>query len=200
MAFSMCARCGQRLPDDVLQGLCAFCLLNATSTREYTTVNVLGRGRHGTIYLAEEWPARRVAVKVLHGGERPDRPLERLERVSRTLATMAHPLISGYIALGVTNDSRPYIVRNFVRGTPITLHCRQRQADASTRRQFMATLFEIVADARRCGLVHGGLVPANIFVVNHDGELTVNVTDFGVRDGCLDDDNMALDTLGTALM
>jgi hypothetical protein len=48
--------------------------------------------------------------------------------------------------------------------------------------------------------VHGGLAPSNIFVVSHNGELTVNVTDFGVRDACLDDDNLALDTLGRALM
>src|SRR5215212_6480919 len=98
MTGHRCPRCDQ--PLFAAAGavpMCAYCLLRAGASRNYTCVNVLGQGEHGTVYLAEQQATRRlVALKVLHGASAPV-TLSRLQQYQKLLAALAHPNASAIV-------------------------------------------------------------------------------------------------------
>src|SRR5207244_1178420 len=100
--------CGQLLMHSAFQGLCAFCLLNATWEYDYTIVNILGQGEHGTVFLAEQQPARRlVALKVLNRDSAGAEVVDRLRSQLRALSALAHPNTAPMLAVGVTDERHP---------------------------------------------------------------------------------------------
>ena len=184
----------------MLAGLCPVCLLGAGTHRDYTIVNILGRGENGTIYLAEQHPAHRlVTLKLLHEVSEANAVLERLQRQRRALATLAHPHAARYVDIGVTGGRRPYVIREYLRGAPITVHCEQSQSDRTTRRRLLANVVDVIAQAHRGGITHGGLTASNVFIINRGGEPLVKVMDFGVRPASPADDIAALERLTAAL-
>src|SRR5436190_9566457 len=132
MTSVVCPQCGQSRERAMLGGLCPFCLLSEGMHVEYTIVNLLGRGENGTIYLAEQQPTHcLVTLKLLNEVSEGDAVVERLQRQRHELATLAHPNAARCIDVGLTRDRRPYVIREYLRGTPITVHCEQSQSDRS---------------------------------------------------------------------
>jgi eukaryotic-like serine/threonine-protein kinase len=184
----------------MLAGLCPCCLLGAGLHHEYTIVNILGRGENGTTYLAEQHPAHRlVTLKLLHAVSEDNAVLERLQRQRRALAAWAHPQATRYIDIGVTGDRRPYVIREYLRGAPITAHCEQSQSDRTARQRLLANVVDVIAQAHRAGITHGGLTASNVFIISRGGEPLVRVMDFGVRPASPADDIAALERLTAAL-
>jgi serine/threonine protein kinase len=174
--------------------------LAAASDREYTSITVLGCGQHGTLYLAQEWPTLRlVTIKVCNASHDEASTIERLQAVSRVLRRFAHPLTAEYLDVGLTRDRRPYVIRPFVPGIPIIAYCHRQRLSVFTRERLLAKLGELVAHAHESGLVHGGLTSPNVLVTDQNGEPMVKVTDFGLRDGCITDDDAALGRMRSAL-
>ena len=200
MPSAVCPQCGQCPVHAILGGLCPFCLLSAGRNYEYTIVNVLGRGDNGTIYLAEQRPTHRlVTLKLLNEVSDGDAVVERLQYQRHALATLAHPVAARFVDVGLTGDRRPYVIREYLRGTPITVHCEQSQSDRSTRQRLLASVFDVIAHAHRHGITHGGLKASNVFVINPHREPTVRVMDFGLRGARPADDAAALERLTAAL-
>jgi serine/threonine protein kinase len=201
MASAVCSDCRQRHVLGMLEGLCPFCLFRAGRQSDYTLVNVLGRGDSGTIYLAERQLTHAlVTVKVLNQPSEVDVAVERLRRQQQALALLAHPNAVEWVDVGLTTDGRPYVIRDYLRGAPITRYCEQAQSDRSARRGLVDQVFDVVAHAHRCGITHGRLKPSNVFVLMVAGEPTVKVMDFGLRPARPGDDDAALERLSTTVL
>lgn len=200
MVSAICPQCGQCPVQAMFGGLCPACLLREGTHYEYTIVTVLGRGEHGMIYLAEQQPTHcLVTLKVLNEVSDGDALVERLQRQRHALATLAHPNAARCLDVGLTADRRPYVIREYVRGAPITVHCERSQSDRSTKQRFLASAFDVIAQAHGRGITHGGLKPSNVFIVNRRGESMVTVMDFGVRRAVPTDDAAALERLTASL-
>jgi serine/threonine protein kinase len=201
MAGPVCPQCGQLLLPSATEGLCAFCLLSATWEYDYTIVNILGQGEHGTVFLAEQQPARRLVVlKVLNHHSGRGEAVERLRGQQKALAALAHPNIAPMLAVGFTDERHPYVVTEYVRGIPITVFCERSQSDGPTRRQLLDTVSHVIRSAHDCRITHGGIKPSNVLVLRRTGGPAVRVVDFGLRAAEPKDDVAALERLTGALL
>jgi serine/threonine protein kinase/tetratricopeptide (TPR) repeat protein len=155
----------------------------------YTLVRQLGEGGMGTVYLAEK-PAEdfrhRVAVKLLKTDGPGDALMERFRDEQRILAALNHPNIARFYDGGLTEDRHPYIVMEWIDGTPIDRYCDEHQLDLDARLELVETVCRAVEHAHHNLIVHRDLKPSNILVTD-DG--TVKLLDFGVAK-LLDPDNL----------
>jgi serine/threonine protein kinase len=183
------------------EGLCAFCLLSATWEHDYTIVNIIGQGEHGTVFLAEQHPTRHlVALKVLNGDSGGGQAVERLRAHRKALAELAHPNTALMLAVGVTDERHPYVVTEYVRGVPITIYCERTQSDAPARRQLLDTVSDVIRCAHERGITHGGITASNVLVLRRPHGPVVKVMDFGLRAAEPSDDTAALESLTAALL
>lgn len=148
----------------------------------YRVVERLGAGGMGVVFLAEQIsPIRRkVAVKVLRRGIRSVTAIARFEIESQALAAMEHPNISVVHDAGVTDDHRPYIVMEYIRGVPITEYCDAGRLDVRERLRLFLDVCAGVQHAHQKGVIHRDLKPSNILVTEVDGRPVPKVIDFGV--------------------
>src|SRR5262245_3831282 len=107
-------------------------LMNSCTTPEpshcgqYRLIRPLGSGGMGAVYLAERMDGeiqQNVAIKLLHVGD--DRPAwrDRFLMERQLLASLNHPSIVHLIDAGHTEDRRPYLVMEYIQGTPIDAAC-----------------------------------------------------------------------------
>ena len=179
--------------------LCAYCLLRTGRGREYALVSVLGQGEHGTVYLAEEQPSKRlVALKLLTGSD-VERTVTRLQHYQPVLAALDHPGVSAILDIG-GDPARPYVATAYIRGAPIVTFCDRTQADTAGRRMLLKLLTEAVNAVHALGIVHGGIKASNILVSGPPGTPSLRLTDFGMRPGDARTDLAALKTLATGLV
>ncbi|HEY3016180.1 MAG TPA: serine/threonine-protein kinase [Nocardioides sp.] len=149
----------------------------------FTYLDRLGTGGFAEVFLYEqEWPRRKVAVKVV----RPDVPLTEREKAlftseANSMAQLAdHPYIVTVISAGIlgpADGSRPYLVLRYcpppdlgvrVRSTPLTV------PDALATGIKLASAIET---AHRAGILHRDIKPSNVLVTTY-GEPAL--TDFGI--------------------
>src|SRR5262249_22294973 len=91
----------------------------------YTLVSLIGEGGMGAVWLAERADGelqQRVAVKLLAGGGRRPRWRERFLRERQLLASLNHPAIVRVMDAGHTSDGQPYLVMEYVDGSPIDVY------------------------------------------------------------------------------
>jgi len=179
---------------------CAFCLLRAGTGREYSLVSVLGQGAHGTVYLAEQQPSKRlVALKVLNGSDTAA-TVSRLQHHRRVLAALAHPNASNILDVGRSGDRSAYVATAYVRGLAISTSCERSHADVPARLALLAILTDVVRSAHQRGIAHGGIKASNVFLVDAVDRRSVRLTDFGMRSADVSADLAALRGLATELL
>jgi len=201
MTGPACSRCGRPL---LMVGgsvpVCAFCLLRAGTGRDYSLVSVLGQGAHGTVYLAEQQPSKRlVALKVLNGSDTAA-TVSRLQHHRRVLAALAHPNASNILDVGRSGDRSAYVATAYVRGLAISTSCERSHADVPARLALLAILTDVVRSAHQRGIAHGGIKASNVFLVDTVDGPSVRVTDFGMRSADVSADLAALRGLATELL
>ncbi|HEY4079287.1 MAG TPA: serine/threonine-protein kinase [Burkholderiaceae bacterium] len=150
----------------------------------YTLERELGQGGMGTVWLARRTDGRfdgQVAIKFLTAGVpglREEGGLEaRFAREGQILARLAHPHIARLMDAGVSPDALPYLVLEYVDGTPITAYCDERGLDARQRVTLFLDVLAAVAHAHARLILHRDLKPSNI-LVTAGGE--VKLLDFGI--------------------
>ena len=200
MERARCPRCGQSCVQAIVAGLCPLCLLSAGKRSAYTILNVVGRGENGTVYVAEQQLTRRVvALKVFTTVPDDGALVDRLRRGSHELAMLSLPNVARVLDVGLTAERRPYVVREYVRGTQITTFCERSRIGRAATQRLLATVSEVIARAHDRGITHGGIKASNVCVLERHGEPVVTVMDFGIRPALVSDDTAALDRLAATL-
>jgi serine/threonine protein kinase len=149
----------------------------------YVILGTLGEGGMGVVYEAEQRnPRRRVALKVIRGGQFVDELQVRMfQREVETLARLKHPDIAAILEAGQTEDGRHYFAMELVRGLPLDDYLRARSASLDQEElAFRLRVFRRIADAvhyaHQRGVIHRDLKPSNVLVSGTE----LKILDFGV--------------------
>ncbi len=146
----------------------------------YELLRRVGRGGMGEVYEARRPVAdfeQRVAIKLLRRGLDSEDVVRRFLRERRILAQLEHPGIARLIDGGMSNDSLPYLVMEFIDGEGLIDAVKRRELDVETRLQLFLHICDAVAYAHRRLIVHRDLKPSNV-LLTADNE--PRLLDFGI--------------------
>lgn len=140
----------------------------------------LGRGGMGVVMLAERIDGQfeqRVALKLIKRGMDSEAVLARFLRERQILARLSHPNIARLLDGGLSVDSRPYFVLEYVEGEPILAYCEAHALGLRARLECTLQICAALQFAHRQLVVHLDIKPSNVIVTDH-GE--VKLLDFGI--------------------
>ncbi|QOJ01359.1 MAG: serine/threonine protein kinase [Phycisphaeraceae bacterium] len=146
----------------------------------YAVIREIGRGGMGVVYEArQDYPARRVALKVVRPGMVGPSLVRRFAHEAETLAMLQHPGIAALYGAGFVDGdhARPYMAMELVEGERLDVYGRSRGYGVREWLTLVSRVCEAVDHAHRRGVVHRDLKPANILVTG-DGQ--PKVLDFGI--------------------
>ena len=146
----------------------------------YRTVDLLGHGGMGSVYLAERADGQfdqRVALKLLRIGFDTEDRTRRFLAERQILATLTHPNIARLLDGGVAGAGQPFFVMEYVDGRPLGQYCDAHRLSIQERLGLFVTVCRAVQYAHSNLIVHRDLKPSNILVT--DGG-TVKLLDFGI--------------------
>lgn len=144
----------------------------------YKIIKEIGRGGMGAIYLAmRDDFQRRVALKVIKRGMDTDEIVRRFEQEREVLAALNHPNIAKLLDGGTTGDGLPFLVMEYVEGSPLTAYADENALNLDERLSLFRKICSAVAYAHQNLIVHRDLKPSNILV---DGEGEPKLLDFGI--------------------
>lgn len=147
---------------------------------KYKIIEELGAGGMGVVFLAERTGGefeQQVAVKFLRHGLFGKSALSRFLRERQILARLRHPFIAGLIDGGATEDGTPYLVMEYIEGTPITSYAEKHNLSTEQRLDLFRKVCEAVSFAHQNLIVHRDLKPDNI-LITADG--SPKLLDFGI--------------------
>ncbi len=146
----------------------------------YTVEAPIGVGGMGSVWLARRSDGRfegKVAIKLLsiallgQGGE------ARFHREGRVLARLTHPNIARILDAGVSSTAQPYLVLEYVEGSPIDRYCEDHDLGIEARVRLFLDVLAAVGHAHANLIVHRDIKPSNIYV-DRNGD--VKLLDFGI--------------------
>ncbi|MGH9346393.1 MAG: protein kinase domain-containing protein [Vicinamibacterales bacterium] len=142
----------------------------------YETIDLLGRGGMGSVYLARD-PLidRYVAVKVLDSAF-DSAARERFTREARAAGRLHHPNIVTIFDVG-EHQGRPFIAMEFVPGHTLAALIQQKRLSLVETLRLVADACAGLAYAHRAGIVHLDIKPENL--IRHDSGV-LKVLDFGI--------------------
>jgi len=152
----------------------------------FRIVGKLGEGGMGIVFEAEQRsPSRRVALKVVRGGQFVDEGYLRMfRREAETLARLVHPNIAAIYEVGRTEDGQHFFTMELVSGQRLEEYVRDRlggrrptREQIRERLRLFDTICRAVNYAHQRGVIHRDLKPSNI-VVTESGD--VKILDFGL--------------------
>jgi serine/threonine protein kinase len=151
------------------------------SVGRYRLIEPIGRGAVGEVWSAEDPRiGRAVAIKLLNvpaGSGGHSEWEERFVREARAAGALSHPHIVTIHDVGVTEDGRPYIVMELVKGSSLDAMLQRGPVDERTALVWGAQVAAALDAAHRQGIVHRDIKPANILV---DAEQRARIADFGI--------------------
>jgi serine/threonine protein kinase len=148
---------------------------------KYRVDGEIGQGGFGVVYKATHLGLGKTrAVKILRQlGEDWRR---RFELEGRALAELNHPYVVAVVDVGVTDEGSPYLVMEYVEGTPLGRLIRgDGKLSLPRTLSIMRCVCSAVHYAHERGIIHRDLKPSNIIVqpLSGEGEIA-KVLDFGL--------------------
>jgi serine/threonine protein kinase len=139
----------------------------------------IGEGGMSEVYRAEREGEFRqqVAVKLIRAGMANPEVVRRFLIERQTLAALRHPHIVTLLDGGATEEGLPYLVVEYVEGTPIDRYSDDRKLGIEDRLRLFVDVAMAVHHAHQSLIVHCDLKPANI-LVTPDGQ--PKLLDFGI--------------------
>ena len=140
----------------------------------------LSESRMSRVFLARRDDGeyeKEVAVKVISYEAASDELLDRFRQERQILATLDHPNIARLLDGGTTEDGLPYLVMEYVEGTPIDQYCDRRRLSVRQRIELVLEACSAVEYAHERGVVHRDLKATNILVTRSG---TPKLIDFGI--------------------
>ncbi|MGB0717360.1 MAG: protein kinase domain-containing protein, partial [Phycisphaerae bacterium] len=135
----------------------------------YRVIRECGHGGMGTVYEAQQdYPERRVALKMIRPGMMSRNLMKRFRYETEFLGRLQHPGVAQIFDAGVSNigaGEQPYFVMEFINGSPLLEHLRQRGLDTNARLMLFVMICDAVQHAHQRGIIHRDLKPENILVV-----------------------------------
>ncbi|WP_192809053.1 ABC transporter substrate-binding protein [Actinomadura montaniterrae] len=153
---------------------------------DYRLTGLLGEGGQGAVYLAEDEPGHRVAVKLLHARFSTDPKARSRFAAEVAVAQRVSAFCTARILDSDVEGDRPYIVSEYIDGPSLSAAL----ADGGPRRgadldRLAIGTMTALAAIHQAGVVHRDFKPANVLLAA-DGP---RVIDFGIA--------RALDATGT---
>jgi len=143
-------------------------------------IRELGHGGMGVVWEAERDDGQfeqRAAVKLLRSSLFSERDQRRFREERQMLATLNYPSIARLLDGGMLEDGSPYLVMEYIDGTPIDQWCDRRQLTLRQRIELCLSVCAAVEYAHSQLIIHRDLKPANILV---DGTGFPKLLDFGI--------------------
>lgn len=103
--------------------------------------------------------------------------LARFRTERQILASLTHPNIARLLDGGVTEEGSPYLVMEFVDGTPIHKYCRAHNLSVAAKLHLFRQVCSAVEYAHSHLVIHRDIKPENVLVTS-DG--TPRLLDFGI--------------------
>jgi serine/threonine protein kinase/Tfp pilus assembly protein PilF len=142
----------------------------------YRIIEKIGEGGMGVVYLAEDTHlARRVAIKFLSSLDHHYRA--RFLREARAVSALSHANIAAVYDYGETDDDKPYIVMELVKGQTLGQLLEDESLTLARSVQIVSAIAEALGEAHHQGIVHRDVKPSNV-VITERGQ--VKVLDFGL--------------------
>ena len=150
----------------------------------WQVVGDLGRGGMGNVYLVERADGQfqlQAALKLVRlgtdAGAAPAEIFFRFELERQILASLNHANIARLLDGGRSEDGRPFLVMEYVKGRPIDRYCDAERLGIDERLALFLEVGRAVEHAHRNLVVHRDVKPSNIAVTD-EGE--VKLLDFGI--------------------
>ncbi len=144
----------------------------------YRLIRKLGAGGMASVYLAKRIDGEidhNVAIKLLRHGADAPWLIGRFLRERQILASLRHPGIAQLLDAGRTAGGQPYLVMEYVDGTPIDEYCERLPLRKKV--EMALQVCDAVAYAHRNLVIHRDLKPSNILV---DASGHAKLLDFGI--------------------
>ncbi len=150
----------------------------------YKIIKPIADGGMGTVFLAEHWLIKRkVALKILHAELADDAVMiRRFMNEALAAGTLGHPNIVESTDMGFTKGDVPYIVFEYLEGTPLADEILRVKEMAIGRAVKIAHQIASALDAAHdANIIHRDLKSDNIFLTDRGGvQDHVKVLDFGI--------------------
>ncbi|MEM7097946.1 MAG: serine/threonine-protein kinase [Pseudomonadota bacterium] len=146
----------------------------------YVLEEHIASGGMGSVYLARRNDAayeQTVAVKILSAGVFGEEAQLRFRTERQILANLKHPNIAVLHDGGSTGQGIPYLVMEYIDGSPIDVHCEDAELGLDARIHLFLKVCNAVELAHRNLVVHRDIKPSNI-LVTAAGE--PKLLDFGI--------------------
>ncbi len=152
----------------------------------YEIEHMLSQGGMGSVFVAQRADGqfeRTVIIKMLPMDLQLEQLQEKFKSEVKLLARLQHPNIAQLHDAGVTEDSQPYFVMEYVRGRQIVEYCNANQLTIKQRLALFLELLQAIQFAHQNLIVHQDIKPSNILVSN---EGSVKLLDFGIASTLVD--------------
>ena len=148
----------------------------------YKLLHRIGEGGMGEVWLSEQTEPvrRRVALKLLKAELIGREAILRFESERQALALMDHPAIAKVLDGGSTPSGAPFLVMEYVAGTPITEYCDRHTFGIRERLDLFIQVCDGVQHAHQKAIIHRDLKPSNILVTEVSGQAVPKIIDFGI--------------------
>jgi feruloyl esterase len=146
----------------------------------YRLVRRIGKGGMAAVFLAvraDDEYQKEAAIKLVEPGPDSQELLRRFRNERQTLAGLDHPNIVKLLDGGSTPEGLPFLVMDYVDGSPIDDYCDTHKLCIDERLHIFLKVCEAVQYAHQKSVVHRDLKPSNILVTT-DG--TPKLLDFGI--------------------
>jgi eukaryotic-like serine/threonine-protein kinase len=147
-------------------------------------VKAIGRGGMGVVYEGHNVSiGKRVALKFIDAEYASDPEVTgRFQREAKAASAVESTHIVEVFDTGQTDDGRPYLVMELLRGESLRARIRRLgRLPPDEAAQIVAQTLRGLTRAHAAGVIHRDLKPDNLFLVQRDDdELFVKILDFGI--------------------
>lgn len=166
----------------------------------YTIQQQIGEGGMGAVYLAQHSDAdlkHKVAIKIIRSSKATAENIQRFKQEQQILAGLQHPGIAQMYDAGIMENGSPYIIMEYVDGTPLIDYTQSKSCSLSKKLELFKQVLQAVQYAHENLVIHRDLKPANI-LVNNSGN--IKILDFGISKLLEDDEDHSLTQTGVRLL